>query len=335
MFFNGRFVRNLALFAASQGADFDRLISKSGKTEAELATENCRLTAEAYNTFLEACIEETGDELLGLHAGEHMSLQAAGIVIQIAQSCQSVKQALAYCCEFSNLGCNALPLSLENAQSAYKLTISPDPLWVKQAPVSALQTLYGYMAFTLREFQSLTGSAFSPQKIHFRSAPPALASEMQRVLACPLHFLQEENALYFDSSHLDTPILTSDYTLLKVLVAHAEEKLKTLPFNKNFYETVKRTLISLANPEFPTLSDIAGHLNMSVRTFQRRLKAEGYSYKEVLDELRKDFALSYLRQEDLSVNEIAYLLNYSDSSTFIRSFKRWTGKTPKNFRRQA
>ncbi|MEM6631330.1 MAG: AraC family transcriptional regulator [Bacteroidota bacterium] len=334
MYFNGRFVRNLALFATTQGADKHVLFTKCGKTEQELAAESCRVTPEGYNAFLKAAIAATGDELFGLHAGEHMNLQAAGLILQIAQSSQTVKQALEYCCEFANLGCNALPLALEEVEACYKLSISPDPLWTKQAPVAALQTLYGYMAFTLREFQCLTDSSFYPQEIWFRAAPPKKEGEIQRVLACPLHFEKGENALLFDKSLLSKPIVTSDYALLNVLVTHAEKKLKELAVNNNFYEIVKRCIIQMGNPEFPTISGIARHLNMSVRTFQRRLKAEGYSYKQVVDELRKEFAISYLHQPELSVSEIAYLLSYSDASTFIRSFRRWTGKTPVGFRKQ-
>lgn len=71
---------------------------------------------------------------------------------------------------------------------------------------------------------------------------------------------------------------------------------------------------------------------MSVRTFQRKLKEVGHSYKELIDELRKDFALSYPKNPDLSIGEVAYLLNYADGSAFNRSFKRWTGRSPREYR---
>ena len=117
-----------------------------------------------------------------------------------------------------------------------------------------------------------------------------------------------------------------------MLVSHAEEKLQDFSRSNGFYHTVKRSIVNLVRPEFPTIDQVAGHLNMSVRTFQRKLKVEGYSFKELIDELRQEFAIGYLKKEELSVSEIAYLLNYSDASTFIRSFKRWMGVTPREYR---
>ena len=85
-------------------------------------------------------------------------------------------------------------------------------------------------------------------------------------------------------------------------------------------------------PQFPTIEQVAANLNLSVRTLQRRLKEEGLTYKIVLDELRKQFALDYIKNKELSVKEIAYLLDYAEPSSFIRTFKRWTGKSPNVYR---
>ncbi len=70
-------------------------------------------------------------------------------------------------------------------------------------------------------------------------------------------------------------------------------------------------------------------LNMSRQTLYRRLKAEGTSFERVLDDLRRETALSYLESERLSVSETAYLVGFSDRSAFSRAFKRWTGRSPR------
>ena len=114
-----------------------------------------------------------------------------------------------------------------------------------------------------------------------------------------------------------------------------QEKLAAMEGQLGFATIVKQSIINLVKPQFPTIEQVAANLNLSVRTLQRRLKAEGLTYKAVLDELRRQFALDYLKNDALSIKEIAYLLDYAESSSFVRSFKRWTGKSPQEFRQIA
>ncbi|MBL4656570.1 MAG: AraC family transcriptional regulator ligand-binding domain-containing protein [Flavobacteriales bacterium] len=319
-------------FASQQGAEINPLIALSGRSAQELCAEECKLGPEAYNAVLEAAVEATGDEFFGLHAGENLNLAAAGLIAQIAHTSETVKQALEYCCEFANLGCSALPTQLLEEKNHYKLTLTPDNLWQQQSPVSVKHTVDGYLAFTIREFQSLTLNKHYPKEIWVTDKRPKNTKELERVLGCPVRFGRDEIAVLFHKQHVEENVLTSDYALLEVLVAHAQEKSENLDAAKGFYEVVKRSVVNLVKPEFPTIDQVAAHLNMSVRTFQRKLKREGHSYKELIDELRQDFAMSYLKKQELSINEIAYLLNYADASAFIRSFKRWKGQTPNQYR---
>ena len=90
----------------------------------------------------------------------------------------------------------------------------------------------------------------------------------------------------------------------------------------------------MVKPQFPTVQQVADHLNVSVRTLQRKLKQEGFTFQEVMDQLRKDFAMDYLSRPELSVGEVAFLLSYAETSAFSRAFKRWTGMTPVEYREQ-
>ena len=332
MYFNGRFVVNLAQFAEQLGVESNQLIALTQCSISELQAEECRLDAEIYNRFIEEAVRLSEDELFGLHAGENMNLAAAGLIAQIAHSSSTVKQALDYCCEFANLGCNALPTRLEEDQDYFKLVLEPNSLWQQQSAESVLHTVYGYLAFSVREFQSLTNSKKYPIEVWMKSQPPNNIEELQRVLGCSVQFNKAEFAILFRKEDINQEVRTSDYALLKVLVDHAYQKLANLHKGKGFYETVRRSVVNLVRPEFPTIEEIAAHLNMSVRTFQRKLKNEGYSYKDIVDELRREFAFGYLKKPELTISEIAYLLSYSDASAFIRTFKRWTGKTPVQWR---
>ena len=146
--------------------------------------------------------------------------------------------------------------------------------------------------------------------------------------------MKNEIAILLQKRHVEEKVITSDHALLQVLLAHAEQKSNQLQKKKGFQAIVKQSVINLIQPSFPSIEQVAAHLNLSLRTLQRKLKVEGYTYKQLIDELRKEFAITYLKKPELSITEIAFLLNYADTSAFSRSFKRWTGQRPVEFRKQ-
>jgi AraC-like DNA-binding protein len=84
--------------------------------------------------------------------------------------------------------------------------------------------------------------------------------------------------------------------------------------------------------EVPSLAAIASELAMSERSVQRSLTEESTSYREIVDEVRKDLALSHLSQPGATAADVAFLLGFSEPSAFTRAFRRWTGSSPSQFR---
>ena len=332
MAFNGRFVLNSIYFASRHGADLSKLVKLTGYSETALNQESCKLESEVYNRVINSCVTQTGDQFFGLHLGESLNLSAAGLVAQITQTSETVKQALEYACDFAQLACSSLPMALAEEQGQYKLTMTPETLWLSQSAEAVKQTVDGTLVFTIREFHELTRKQRYPLKIHLPYKRPSSIAEYERLLQCPIYFDQSEIALFFRKEDLEERITTSDYQLLSILVAHAEERIASINQEKGFFELVKASVTALIKPEFPTIEQVASHFNVSVRTLQRKLANEGHSFKEVIETLRQEFAFAYLKKKELSINQIAYLLNYNDASGFIRSFKRWTGITPKEWR---
>ena len=332
MTFRARFLANIIQFAAQQGASRRVLRGIVGRELAELNDEELVFEAGVYNRLVEKAQEMTGDPYLGLHLGAYLSLSAAGLIVQIVQSSRTVEEALHYIVEFANLGCQALPFRLEKQQGEWELSMHPYPAWEEQSPTAVRHTIDGSMAFTLREFHTLTRQRYSPRRITFTYPRPEKFEEYERLFDCPVYFGQPATALYLDERHVAEPVVTSDYHLLQILVQYAEKKLAALQKGKGFATVVRQSIINLVRPQFPTIQQVADNLNISVRTLQRRLKEEGHAYKTLLDELRRQFAVDYLKNGALSVKEIAYLLDYADSSSFIRSFRRWTGRTPEEYR---
>lgn len=334
MTFSGRFLLNIIHFAVRQGASLSELLALAAHTEEELWTEDFRVDAAIYNRVLESAIANTNDPLFGLHIGESLNLSAAGLISQITQTSPTVRKALEYCCEFANLGCRALPLQLEDQGEVFRLSFIPDRLWLEQSKDVVKHTIDGTLAFTVREYHTLSRQAHHPKEIHLSLADPAQRAAYEKAFRCPVVFNQAETSLFLPASQVNQPVVTSDYNLLRVLVAHAQEKLQSLEKEAGFSAQVKRTVLHLVMPGFPSIEQVAANLNLSVRSLQRKLKDENRTFKEIVESIRQEMAINYLQKPELSVGEVAYLLNYSDASAFVRSFKRWTGHTPQVYRDQ-
>lgn len=332
MTFSGRFVLGVIEYAALRGADRHLLIGISGIDVQQLAQEDTRLSSEVYNAVLEQIVTTTNDELFGLHLGEYMNLSASGIIGQITKTSSTVLEAMQYCCEFSSLGCRALPLELEEQDDKYVLSLSPDRAWSRESKQSVQQTIDGVIGFTIREFHALTLNKHYPVAVYLARDKPVDTSEHERIMKCPVKFGQRTNEVHFSKVHVQQPVITSDHDLLRVLVEHAERKVQQIDDKPNMYNDIRKVIVNMSEPQFPGIDEVARNMNTSVRTLQRRLGESGHTYKELVEELRQDMAYGYLQKPELTINEVAYLLNYADASAFIRSFKRWTGQTPLQYR---
>ncbi|MEO1051448.1 MAG: AraC family transcriptional regulator ligand-binding domain-containing protein [Bacteroidota bacterium] len=332
MEFSGRFVYGLMHYASLIGADINALMALSGSNKTQLLDQDLLINADTYDKITMEILSSTGDRHFGLHAGEHLSLSSAGIVGQITQNAATIKEALEYAIAFANLSCRAIPKSLVWENDRYKILFNPTPLWLAQSVESVRQTIDGLMVFTLREFTNLTKQKYRPLSVSWAFPKPDNIAEYQRIFDCPLAFGQQETAMFFAKEQVETPILTSDYHLLRVLVDHAYERLEQFEHKNGFHQQVKQSVINMAAPTFPSVEQVAANFNMSVRSLQRRLGDEGHTFKSIVESLRQDFSYTYLKRKDISITEIAYLLNYADNSSFTRSFKRWTGLTPNQYR---
>jgi AraC-like DNA-binding protein len=163
------------------------------------------------------------------------------------------------------------------------------------------------------------------------SQPPSIALHRTH-FRCPLVFEAPAGRIVFDPSDLDRPVIGADETLARYLSKYAEHVLDGLIHGATITHTVHAVVWSLLGDGPPSLARVAAVLRMSPRTLQRRLAREGTSLHREIDEIRKQMAIAVLRDRSIATEDVAFLLGYSETSTFFRSFKRWTGTTPRQFR---
>jgi AraC-like DNA-binding protein len=178
------------------------------------------------------------------------------------------------------------------------------------------------------------GDAAVLRRAWFVHARPRDLGPLHRFFATrQLDFGCEDNGLAFDRALLDRPLATADARLLATVEPLAEAALRAQPPAQRFDELVGAK-IRAGLPHATSIDAIADGLRMSPRTLQRRLGEVGAQFSDVLDGVRADEARNALRRTTQPLAEIAWRLGYADLAAFSRAFKRWTGKSPGQFRRE-
>ena len=185
----------------------------------------------------------------------------------------------------------------------------------------------------IRSLREMTKRRLTPVRVTFAHPRNARIKEFERFFGCPVEFGRRANLIELSPTDLRVPIIEADKRLLDVLRSYCVEVLaKHRERPPSLIERVERVVVDRLSNGEARIDIVAKELGMSSRTLSRALAKLGTSFNTVVAMLRKELAQKYLKQSDLSLKEIAFLLGYTDSSSFNHAFKRWTGNTPKQAR---
>jgi AraC-like DNA-binding protein len=211
-------------------------------------------------------------------------------------------------------------------------------IW-KVTPISHLRidgSLYKFLVehqfgVHLSLHRDVMGSSFAPRELHVTYGPPADASKYGDIFGCPVQFGRAQNEFRYDAAWLDGVPRLGNQITHSAVIGLCDSQLEELHLRIGLAGRVRQVLLShLMRPT--GIEDVAKVLNMSVRTLRRKLSEEGTSFRDLVDELRREMAMKYLRDTDLTVEDIADALGFSDAANFRHAFRRWTNATPQEFR---
>ncbi|MFD4023165.1 AraC family transcriptional regulator [Streptomyces sp. NPDC058576] len=168
----------------------------------------------------------------------------------------------------------------------------------------------------------------------FAFPPPPYADEYQQLFGCPVRFGAERTGAGFAAHHLGAPLVRDEADLALMLRRAPFELLSRRAYGTTVAEQVRRALVRALgdSPRLPELGETAARLAVSPATLRRRLAADGTSYKELKDTVRRDAAIVGLAEGDEPIAELAARLGFSEDTAFHRAFRRWTGTTPGAYR---
>ncbi len=319
--------------AQAFGLDVDSLRTAAGVTDAMLVDPDRRVPVERHVALWEAISLDPRALAFGLWLGKSLRVETLGVVGYVMQHAPDVRSAL-YCLERFNglLGDGVAPHITEHGDQVILHQVEPPRVARLQAlcvaaPVGTVTLLRQLTGLEPKEPLALEAAFQHPP------LPSEALAELVDLLGCPIHFNETETRLVLPRSLLERAVRAPNPGLYSYLERHAEALQARVRATVSLAGQVRELLTSRLREGEPDQAAIAKALALSERTLQRRLQDEGVTFAQLLDELRGDLARMYLADAGLAIFEITFLLGYSEPSAFNRAFRRWTGQTPSQFRK--
>lgn len=323
-------IANLGAFpmlARELGADPRRLLERHEIDFFSLRDPDQFIDCQSYVNLLEECSNLLNDPLFGLKLAQIQEPDVYGCVTALCRASATVREAVDCLVKF-------IPVTHSPA-AMQELVVAEDVAMLRWGVRTDLgnnrQANYQAALLSLKLLRQLGGRHFKPSYVKLAvDTRPRDIDSLERELGCRFHSRATENVIAFPSSILDQRIPTANRLLFKLLGGYLG-KVKDaarITLEDRVHDYVRS---SLAEGNC-TIERCAAKMDISVRTLQARLSESELSFSDILEEQRIALAKAYLRQRDLSLDDVAANLGYSEQSSFGRAFKRWTGQTPKQFR---
>lgn len=288
---------------------------------------NARYKVSGMTRLWQAAAELSGDPAIGLRVAEQVqpaSLHALGLSVLASETLSDALQRVA---RYSRIVSNAADVSVEKDGGLTRVRIRIPGHGIPLA-FEAFDAFIGNM---VKMGRMLTQRDVNPSRLELMRPEPPDSAPYEEFFRCPIVFGAPGYCIHFDSRYLDEPLPSANPALAQLNDQVIVDYLAR--FDRSQIAVQVRNLIIQRLPSGePSQEEVARALNMSTRSLQRRLREEDSSYKILLEDTRRELACQYLKQQDVSIGEITYLLGFSDQSNFTRAFKRWLGQAPGEFR---
>jgi AraC-like DNA-binding protein len=328
---NHTVLSNIAIAIAraldSVGQDGKDVLRGVGVDYEFAADPDTRISVRQFRQLWGAAVETSGDPCFGLVVADQTlpaDLNGLGLGVLVSDTLKSVLERLIRYQRSVSTNAN---LQLAEQGDELVLTVSSQVDYYDfQAGVADYIN-----ALVVKLCRLTVSSAVDPLRASFLHAEAAHGHRYAEYFRCPVQFGANEQTLVFDKDMFEHILPTAHPELARVndqvVMAYLAR------FDRDDLVTRLRSLLIEQLPSGPpNQTTVARELHMSTRNLQRRLADENTSFRELVEEVRKELAQQYLREQHRSIGEISYLLGFSEPSNFTRFFRGHTGVSPKAFR---
>lgn len=310
------------------GLTRDDLMAAAQLTEDDLADRDVYVPFRKQIALGSAIVQGRPNVNVGLAALQHVSPASFGMLGYAISNAETLRASLAMFIRFQRIMTDGLRWTLAG-DSGTTLLLETDQDYAQLGfPVEAILGIW------LRLGRMLTGTMWTPHAVRFRHAPLGAPSEVESYFGTRVQFRAAENALVLDKATLALPLVVGNVALQPSLSRLVQARLAEIEGHASFTDELREVMFEQIPRGETTREALARRLGTSPRTMNRRLREESTTFRDVLDDVRRDLAELWLREPKHSIYDVAFLLGYSDPSTFHRSFRRWTGHSPHVWRKR-
>ncbi|MET0387152.1 MAG: AraC family transcriptional regulator [Polyangiales bacterium] len=301
-----------------------------GLDENQFADPSTRVPITQLAELLDTALQRSGQRDIGLLAARRVEAVHLGLMEDVTRSKGTLRSALEAGIRYVPLIGDCVHYSFEVSGDRATTCFWFDPgIQIHEAAVEFT------VAVGVSWARRLIGNAdVAPLEVHFMHRAPPDVTRHQKTFRCPLFFNAPVTKVVMPARALEHQLKGSEPVLAQLLQQRAEGLLQSLPRAHGIATQVRKVLASQRELRSVTAAQVAKRLGLGTRTLARRLDAEQTSYREVLDEVRKQSALRSLTDTERSIADIADSLGFSSPQSFHRAFRRWTGTTAAEFRRR-
>lgn len=279
--------------------------------------------------FFEKWAKQSGNDILGFQRGQVCEMRRAGLICYVGLSSPTVLDFYKNMARYRRVFSDAIEVDIDQLETTGLLT------WYSNVPGTIVRRQFVEFgtAGTMTALRQSVGKRITPKGVTFKHARKTNLDEFGRFFGCEVRFSASVNSVRLNLSDLDLPLQTADNELYSVLTQYCDEVLsRKSTRSPDLLLDVERAIVDRLSIGEATQEEVASALGMSPRTLSRRLAKEGTTFFKTLEDLRKSLATSYLKDSNLMLAEISYLLGYAGLSSFSEAFRRWTGQSPGQYR---
>ncbi|WP_286832392.1 MULTISPECIES: AraC family transcriptional regulator [Acinetobacter] len=311
------------------GYNDESLFKPFGLTSEQLADPEFRIPTAIANDMVKHALKLTGEPTLGYHLGTQMRISIHGFIGYAIMTANNITEALVLANRFIQLRLPFLQLFFSTFGVKATVQLQTD---IQMEPLRT-EISIALMIGLISMAKAITGISDATGEIDFDfKKPEGFEHFMVKFPTHQFRFEQPHLLLSFDKNYLMNKLVHADPIASQIAINQCEAELSALGERHRIAMRV-RDILTNSEQHYLSIEAVADRLHMSDRTLKRQLAAEGTSFSTLVDEVRYRHATSLLSRTDFTLEQIADELGYSDVANFSRAFKRWSGRSPSNWRK--
>jgi AraC-like DNA-binding protein len=305
------------------GGPLEEILEEAGLSLEQIEQTTLLIPFESQIHALQLAADRCRCETFSLQLAQRQDIAVLGALSLLIMNASSVDQGLHLFGKYLHYSVQTVQLDLQVkddlaylvVDSPYDMAIASNQFWDHSAAI-----IYSVA-------RMLCGQNWVPRATYLRRPEPEDASRYSRFFKSPVAFDNEINGLVFEQGVLSQPISGSRNTISYQLQAYLHKN-----FEGDFLEQVRNVINSLLPTKGCNAKTVADCMGYSLRTLQRKLQSQQTTFQQQMDQVRSELAISYLQVPHVSLTDIGELLGFAELSVFSRTFRRWFGITPSQWR---